>query len=67
MCLRRDLPAPEQRRAIRQAAGLSQVEVAEAVGVTRQAVAHWEAGTRTPKGTLLERYVSAIRTMQEGA
>lgn len=67
MCLRQELPAPDQRRAIREAAGLSQGEVADAIGVTRQAVGHWEAGTRTPKGALLERYVSAIRTMREAS
>ncbi|MEU0971332.1 helix-turn-helix transcriptional regulator [Streptomyces sp. NPDC005917] len=65
--LHQDLPAPEERRAIRQAAGLSQGELAEAIGVTRQAVSHWEAGTRTPKGAFLERYVSAIRTLRDAA
>ncbi|WP_435601262.1 helix-turn-helix transcriptional regulator [Streptomyces sp. C10-9-1] len=65
--LRQDLPSPAERRAIRQAAGLSQGELAEAIGVTRQAVSHWEAGTRTPQGTAMERYVSAIRTLRESA
>ena len=65
--LRHDLPVPAERRAIRKAAGLSQGELAEAIGVTRQAVSHWEAGTRTPKGDLLDRYVSAIRTMRSAA
>ncbi|MCC3652736.1 helix-turn-helix transcriptional regulator [Streptomyces sp. S07_1.15] len=65
--LRRDLPAPAQRRAIREASGLSQGELAQAIGVTRQAVSHWEAGTRTPQGVLLERYVTAMRTLREEA
>ncbi|QIY95871.1 helix-turn-helix transcriptional regulator [Streptomyces sp. S1D4-11] len=67
LLLRQDLPAPAERRAIRQAAGLSQGELAEAIGVTRQAVSHWEAGTRTPKGALLDRYVAAIRTLRDAA
>lgn len=33
---------------LRQASGLSQEKVAEAVGVTRQAVAKWELGETTP-------------------
>ncbi|MFF4356897.1 helix-turn-helix transcriptional regulator [Streptomyces sp. NPDC001604] len=65
--LRQDLPDPAERRAIRKAAGLSQGELAEAIGVTRQAVSHWEGGTRTPTGVLLDRYVSAIRTMRGAA
>lgn len=34
--------------ALRRAAGLSQEKAAEAVGVTRQALAKWEAGETTP-------------------
>lgn len=49
------------------AAGLSQGELAEAIGVTRQAVSHWESGTRTPQGEMLDRYVSAIRTLRDAA
>jgi len=65
--LHRDLPTPEERRAIRRAAGLSQGELAQAIGVTRQAVSNWESGIRTPKGACLERYVTAIRTLRESA
>lgn len=65
--LRQDLPDPAQRRAIREAVGISQHELAEAIGVTRQAISHWENGTRTPKGVLLERYVTAIRTLRDVA
>ncbi|MEU0253274.1 helix-turn-helix transcriptional regulator [Streptomyces sp. NPDC006184] len=67
LLLRQDLPAPEERRAIRQAAGLSQGELAEAIGVTRQAISNWESGARTPKGSHLERYVTAIRTLRSAA
>jgi DNA-binding transcriptional regulator YiaG len=63
--VRRDLPDPAARREIREAAELSQQELADAIGVTRQAVSHWEAGIRTPKGILLDRYIEAIRAMQD--
>lgn len=62
--LRVDLPEPAERRAIREAVGLSQGELAEAVGVTRQAISHWESGLRTPQGRMLDRYIEAIRAMR---
>ncbi|MEV4863104.1 MULTISPECIES: helix-turn-helix transcriptional regulator [Streptomyces] len=65
--VRPDLPAPAERRAIRVAAGLTQAAVADAVGVTPQAVALWESGRRTPRGNLLGRYAEAIRAMREPA
>lgn len=65
--VRRDLLTPAQRRNLREAAGLSQQELADAIGVTRQAISHWEVGTRTPRGALLDRYVDAIRALQEAA
>ncbi|MFH9225935.1 helix-turn-helix transcriptional regulator [Streptomyces lydicus] len=63
--VRTDLPCPEQRRALRTSAGLSQQELADAVGVTRQAVSHWESGIRTPRGAVLDRYIDAIRALRE--
>lgn len=63
--LHQDLPTPEERRAIREAAGLSQGELAEAIGTTRQAISNYETGARTPRGARLERYVTAIRTLRE--
>src|SRR5690349_9386366 len=61
---RRELPAPEVRRALRRAAGASQASVAEVVGVTRQSVSLWEAGTRTPRGANLERYLDVLRELK---
>lgn len=46
--IERRLPPPNVRRALREASGLSVVEVAEAIGVTRQAVWRWERGLREP-------------------
>lgn len=65
--LQRDLPDLDQRRALRKAAGLAQDDIAEACGVTRQAVSHWENGTRTPKGECLEKYAAALRVLQDAA
>lgn len=41
---------------LRVAAGLSQGEVAAAVGVTTSAVSKWEAGQRIPRGEIAMRY-----------
>ncbi|WP_236655341.1 helix-turn-helix domain-containing protein [Streptacidiphilus carbonis] len=62
-----DLPTPAQRRALREAAGLSQAEVARIVGVTTAAVGHWETGVRqTPRNpTVFERYVQVLRALRE--
>lgn len=63
--VRRELPSPEQRRELRKAAGMSQQELADVIGVTPQAVSYWEAG-RTPSGSFLDLYVDALRALQEG-
>ena len=65
--VRRDLPAPAQRRELREAAGLTQQELADVVGVTRTAVSNYEQGIRTPRGIALTRYVEAIRTLRDQA
>jgi DNA-binding transcriptional regulator YiaG len=57
---RRELPSPAARRALRTAAGVSQEDVARAIGVTRQCISWWEAGGRTPSGENLTRYVAAL-------
>ncbi|MGW7620734.1 helix-turn-helix transcriptional regulator [Streptomyces antimycoticus] len=43
------MPEPAERLRLRQAAGLSRAQVAEAVGVGRQTVANWEDGTTDPQ------------------
>lgn len=62
-----DLPSPEKRAELRQAAGLTQQELADAIGVTRAAVSFWESGLRTPRGQFLDRYVEALRALKEAA
>lgn len=65
MQIRRDLPPPSERRALRKAAGLTTAELGAAVGVSKQAITSWENGTRTPRGMSLERYVDALRALRE--
>ncbi len=66
---RRELPPPAERRQIREGAGLSQIDVARVLGVTREAVALWELGRRTPRPdkalgyiALLDRLAAEVRT-----
>lgn len=61
------LPEPAQRRALREAAGLTQRELADALRVDRTTIAHWESGRHTPNGKLLDAYVDALRVLQEAA
>jgi DNA-binding transcriptional regulator YiaG len=46
---------------LRRAAGLSQAELAAAVGVTPSCVCRWEAGGRRPSGEVARAYVRALR------
>jgi HTH-type transcriptional regulator/antitoxin MqsA len=61
------LPEPEQRSALRKGAGLTQKELADAVGVDRTAIAHWEAGRRNPDGKRLDAYLEALGVLQDAA
>ena len=52
---------PEQIRAARKEAGLTQVELAEKLGVSLRTIENWEAGVRQPRykhGNILERILS---------
>lgn len=64
-----DLPSPAERRRLRKASGLSQSELANIVGVTRQAISQYESGARlVPRNPeVRERYVVALRTLREVA
>lgn len=61
--MRATLPPVRARRAIRLAAGVSQVELAEVLGVSRWSVLRWEAGTHEPVGDTKRLYAEALRTM----
>lgn len=44
-----DLPEPVERERLRKAAGLTQLEVAEALSTRRETFAKWESGTAQPR------------------
>lgn len=46
---RRSLPGPAERRRLRELSGLSQGQVAEALGVRRETVTGWETGRTEPR------------------
>jgi DNA-binding transcriptional regulator YiaG len=57
---RRGLPSPEERRRIRQGAGLSQGDIADALGVDWSTVSRWEAGVRDPDGANVGAYAELL-------
>lgn len=58
--LRRSFPAPEVRRHLRRRAGLSQQDLAAALGVNRATIARYELGERLPRGELFVRYARLL-------
>ncbi|MGW5047881.1 telomere-associated protein Tap [Streptomyces griseoluteus] len=44
-----DLPAPAERKRLREAAGLSQAQIATALNARREAVGNWETGKTEPR------------------
>jgi transcriptional regulator with XRE-family HTH domain len=59
----RELPPPAMRRAIREAAGFSQVALGKELGVTHAAVSRWETGDRQPRGALLVDYAETLQLL----
>ncbi len=62
---RRRLPSPAMARELRKAAGVSQLRVAQELGVTRMTISRWETGDRVPRGALLVRYVALLDQLTE--
>lgn len=60
------LPTPEKARLIREAAGISQTQLAEAIGVHRMTILRWENGERRPRGLHLTAYCAALQEMRQG-
>lgn len=54
------LPAPNERRRLREAAELTHDEVAAAVGVTANTVRSWESGRTAPRGRKREAYTKFL-------
>ncbi|MFG2770582.1 sigma factor-like helix-turn-helix DNA-binding protein [Streptomyces sp. NPDC048350] len=59
------MPSPKERRRLREARGLSEDQVAEAMGVTRATVRSWETGRTTPRGRKQEAYAKLIGAYDE--
>ncbi len=60
---KQELPTPEERRRLREVAGLSVRAFANALGVSPSTVARWETGEREPSGPFLFVYVDGLRTL----
>jgi DNA-binding transcriptional regulator YiaG len=60
---RRALPPPALRRQIREAAGLSRSELAEALNTKTTNVVAYELGRRSPRPELLARYVEILKRL----
>jgi HTH-type transcriptional regulator/antitoxin MqsA len=61
---RRGLPSPERRRLIRIAAGLTQSELAEAVGgVDPSTVVRWESGANQPTREHAAAYLEVLEQL----
>ncbi|MBC7274454.1 MAG: helix-turn-helix transcriptional regulator, partial [Streptomyces sp.] len=54
------LPPPKERRRLREAAGLTQAQLATRVGVSRATVRTWETGRTTPHGRKREAYAKQL-------
>ncbi|WP_394427236.1 helix-turn-helix domain-containing protein [Streptomyces sp. SGAir0957] len=59
------LPPPHVRGQLRRAAGLTQQEVAEALGVKRLAVTRWELGETYPRRPHRAAYLHLLRRLAE--
>ncbi|MGW9375020.1 helix-turn-helix transcriptional regulator [Streptomyces xanthophaeus] len=59
------LPPPRVRTQLRLAAGLTQLEVAEAVGVKRLAVVRWELGKSNPRRPQRDAYMRLLKGLAQ--
>ncbi|MEV7082397.1 helix-turn-helix transcriptional regulator [Streptomyces sp. NPDC093516] len=62
---RDDLPPPAERRRLREAAGLSQAQVAKALDTRREAVGNWEAGRTEPRPPQRAAYARLLEKLAE--
>jgi transcriptional regulator with XRE-family HTH domain len=59
----RQMVRERRAQAVRQAAGLSQHEVGQVVGVTAAAVSRWERGNRLPQSVPALRYGRLLESL----
>jgi transcriptional regulator with XRE-family HTH domain len=60
---RKALPSFQVCRQIREAAGLTRKEVAEAIGVSIASLAKYETGRRSPRPAVAPRYAELLRRL----
>lgn len=60
----RTLPPPAMRKALREAAGLTQEDLARALGVRRESVSRYEHSRRRPRGRLLIAYAELLEDLR---
>lgn len=61
----RRLPPPSVARAMREAADITQAELAQALNVHRLTVQRWETGACKPRGDAALRYARLLAELQE--
>ena len=61
------LPAPRQRRLIRERAGASQRELADALAVHVMTLNRWERGTVLPRGRHVVGYAEILQRLKDAA
>jgi len=61
------LPSPERGRLIRERAGVTQLELAAAVGVSKGALERWERGEARPRGRHAAAYVALLEQLEAAA
>jgi DNA-binding transcriptional regulator YiaG len=59
------LPKPAHARAIREGAGLTQSELADAIAVHRVTLGRWETGQAVPRGRARARYAQTLLELQQ--
>jgi transcriptional regulator with XRE-family HTH domain len=60
----RRLPPTDERRRIRESAGVTQAELGVALGVSSAAIARWENGSRRPGRRVAQSYAEALRRLE---
>ncbi len=60
-----ELPAPAERRRLREAAGLSQAQIANALNARREAVGNWETGKTEPRPPKRAAYARLLEKLAE--
>ncbi|MEU3842397.1 helix-turn-helix domain-containing protein [Streptomyces sp. NPDC028635] len=58
------LPPPKERRRLREAASLTQAQLAARLGVSKGAVRAWESGRTAPRGPEREAYVTLLASLE---